>query len=246
MLPLSHTYVSTKATNRRTPLLILGSILPDIATTSEQQIGRDQIHNSPKEFANFIEQNYSNLSDLGLGVRLHSQIDGGADFYSDDTNVGYAVLEGAKISEDVASLLEIPDGNVSLVLAHNFIEMAVDLYLYQNQREVWNIYNSGIKDVKTKMPQVAKCISSYMNLDKSVVSNEISNMINFLHPNNFCSIKNAVEKIALPLIKLKFKKEVSIDKALKITEKSLDITKSTYLSYLDNAVIGVKTNILGS
>ncbi len=245
MLPLSHTYISTKTTGRHSPLLILGSILPDISTTSAQQIGREQIHNSPRAFADFIGQYFPTLKDLGLGVRLHSQVDGGADFYSDDLKVGYAKLEGMKIATEVASLLEIPNGDISLVLAHNFIEMAVDLHLYQNQREIWDIYNSELGNVKTEIPQIAKCMADYLHLEEPIITKEIFNLIDFLQPNNLISKEVAVERVALPLIRLRFNKEVSRDKTLKIAEEALNITKPTYISYLDSAVIEVKRNILG-
>lgn len=244
MLPLSHTYVSTKATGRNTPLLILGSILPDISTTSSQQIGRDSIHNSPDEFNNFINTKFPQLTDLGLGVRLHSQVNKGADFYSDDLEVGYAKLEGAKISGDVADLLGIPDGDISLVLAHNFIEMAVDLHLYENQNDIWKVYKKGIDAVKPKLPAVAEGMSEYLKLDQPLVLRELNNLISFLSPENLTSKEIAVEKVALPLIKLRFNKDVSTEKTLSIAEKALTITKATYKEYLDNATLEVQKNII--
>lgn len=245
MLPLSHTYVSIKATGQKSPLLILGSILPDISTTSVQQIGRDQIHNSPKEFADFINTNYPLLADMGLGVRLHSQVSGGADFYSDDLKQGYAKIEGDKISADVANLLEIPRGDVSLVLAHNFIEMAVDLHLYKNQREIWNIYDEGIQGVKTELPAISECMGIYLKLEQGIVLKELNNLIEFLSPQNLTSKEIAVENVALPLIKIRFNKNVSVEKTLEIADKALQITEPTYLNYLNNTVIAVKRNILG-
>jgi len=246
MLPLAHVYISTRVTGQRSPLLILGSILPDICTTSEQQIGREQIHNSPKEFSEFIDKNYPVLADLGLGVRLHSHVGGGADFYSDDLEVGYAKLEGAKISRDVAHLLEIPDGDISLVLSHNFIEMAVDLHLYQNQRETWNMYNEGIERVKTELPKVSECMGNYLKLEYPLILEELHNLIDFLNPYNLVSKEIAIEKIALPLIKLRFHKDISKEKTLKIAGKALDITESTYSTFLNNTVVQVKRNILGA
>ncbi len=245
MLPLSHTYVSTKVTGKKSPPLILGSILPDISTTSSQQIGRDRIHKSPREFYEFISTNYPQLIDLGLGVRLHSQIDGGADFYSDDPKVGYAVIEGEKISADTAKLLEIPKGIVSLILAHNFIEMAVDLHLYKDFREIWDIYKDGIENVKEDFPKIAKCMGAYLELEQSLVLRELNNLTDFLSPYNLISKEISVEK-ALPLINLKFHKNVSLEETLKIVDKALEITKPSYKEFLDNAVKGVKKNILGN
>ena len=246
MLSLSHTYVSTKVVGKNTPLLILGSILPDISTTSLQQIKRDKIHNAPEEFNNFIKENYPQLNDLGLGVRLHSQVNKGADFYSDNLEDGYAKIEGAKISSEIADLINVTDGNDSLELAHNFIEMAVDLHLYENHREVWNMYKEAIENVKNDLSTVANCMSDYLKLEKSLVLKELNNLITFLSPYNLTSKEIAVEKLSIPLIKLRYNKEVSIEKTLIIAEKALTITKPTYKAYLDDAVTKVRKNILGN
>jgi hypothetical protein len=243
MLPLSHTYVSTKVTGLKSPLLIFGSILPDIATTSSQQIGRDKIHNSPRELYKFIAEKYPELTDLALGVRLHSQVDGGADFYSDDMQVGYAKLEGEKISTEVAELLGIPKGDASLLLAHNFIEMAVDLHLYKNSRYIWESYIDAIESVKTEFPVIAKCLGEYLEIDQDLVLTELNNLIVFLDPKSVVSKEMAVQKIALPLIKLRFQKDVSYQSALDVVNKALTITEPSYKGFLNRAVTEVKKNI---
>lgn len=244
MFPLSHVYVSTKATNETSPLLILGSILPDICSTSKQHIGRDQIHNSPKEFFTFVNENYPELTDLGLGVCLHSQVGRGADFYSDDPKTGYAKLEGSKISRGVAVLMSIPDDDTSLTLAHNFIEMAIDLHLYQNERDIWNVYNEGIEKVKDRLIDVAICMSDYLKLENQGVLKELHILTEFLSPQNFTSKETAAEKMVLPLINLRFQKNVSNGEVLKIIDKSMIITKPTYKKFLDDTVEKVKENIL--
>jgi hypothetical protein len=246
MLPLSHTYVSTKATGRSTPLLILGNILPDICTTSSQQISRDSIHNNPEEFNHFIKDRYPKLSDIGLGVRLHSQVNKGEDYYSDDLKVGYAKIEGAKISSECANLIDVPVGEISLALAHNFIEMAVDLHLYKEYIEVWNLYKEALENIKAELPVVAECMSIYLKLEKLLLMKELDNLIALLDPYNLTTKEVAVENLALPIIKLRFGKEVSREKALVIAEKALTITKPTYKAYLDYVVIEVRKNILGN
>ena len=224
--------------------MIFGSILPDIAATSSQRISRDKIHNSPKELYKFITEKYPQLTDLALGVRLHSQVDGGADFYSDNMQVGYARLEGEKISSEVADLLEIPKGGDDLVLAHNFIEMAVDLHLYEDSRYIWETYLDAIEKVRADFSVIAICLGEYLELNKDLVLTELNNLILFLDPQNFTSKAIAVEKITLPLIKLRFKKDVSFQNTIEIVDKALNITESSYQNFLDDAVAKVKGNIL--
>lgn len=245
MLPISHTYVSVKATKTKTPLLVFGSILPDIASTSINPIGRDEIHNSPVKFDEFVKIKFPKLSDLSLGVRLHSPIGGGADYYSDDREIGYAYIHGKKIAEDVAKLIGIPEGNVSLVLAHNFIELAVDLHLYNDGPEIRSIYTVATKEITTELPTIAECLSCYLSMDKEIIHTEIKRLLDLMKPEHFISSMVAVEKIVVPQINMKMKTEISTDEALVITKHAMEITKSSYVEYLNNAVKGVRENILG-
>ncbi len=244
MFPLSHIYVSTKATNKTTSLLIIGSFLPDMAWMPLLQDAKNKIHNSPKELSDFINTNYPYLSDLALGVRLHSQVNGGADFYSDDLNVGYAKIEGEKISANVADLLEIPKGDISLVLAHNFIELAVDLHLYQNHKEIWDLYSSATRETKKDLSKIAECLGGYLKLIPELTLNELNNFIKSFDPKNITTKEIATKTVVLPLIKLKFKKDVSEDVALNILNKALKITRPTYQQFLDYATAEVKKNII--
>jgi len=245
MLPLAHTYISTRATEMETPLLILGSILPDIATTSRQQIDRERIHNNPNEFEAFVKEKYPQFSDLSLGVRLHSQANGGVDFYSDDLTVGYAKLEGAKISKDVADLLGIEKGDISLLIAHNFIEMAVDLHICQNQRDIWELYSKTLDLVKVDFNQIANCLADYLKADPTEMLKELGVLVNVLGPDKMVSIAAAVDKGAVPMLESRFNKKLDRTKIVEITTKALDITAPTYKDFLDNTVVLVKQNILG-
>lgn len=245
MLPLAHTYVSTKAANRKNPLLILGSILPDIATTSSQQIGRDMIHNSPVELFNFIKSNYPALIDLGWGVRLHSQVNRGADFYTDDFDTGYAYIYGREISKDVAILLSTPHDQSCLVLAHNFIELAIDLHLAKSNKQITDAYKLGIENSKKEFATISECLGNYLSLDSATVSTEIDKLVSFLDIKNIESKELAIKKLILPLIKLRYKNDVSEEKALEILDKALELTEPTYQDFLDKTVIEVRKNILG-
>ena len=107
MFALSHIYVSTKVLNRTSNLLVFGSISPDVAWFTKSHIGAKDIHGNPKKFFDFIKLNYPDLIDLAIGVRLHSNIDKGADYYSDDNKTGFAKIEGKKIQYDVSKLSDL-------------------------------------------------------------------------------------------------------------------------------------------
>jgi len=136
MFPLSHIFVSTVTTKRKDPLLVFGSVLPDVSWTSKSEIGRDQIHYAPRELYEYISKNKPELIDLALGVKLHSNVDKGADYYSDDTETGFAKVEGRKIEDDVARMLNEEKGERTLGTAHSFIEASVDILLNRAKPEI--------------------------------------------------------------------------------------------------------------
>ncbi len=235
MFAISHIYVSTKVTGKSSPLLIIGSILPDLATiSSEGDLIREKIHNSPMEFFTFVDSKYNHLIDLAIGVRLHSQVGRGADFYSDDERVGYALIEGQKVNADVAKLLNTEEGKISLVLAHNFIEAAVDLNLLGSHPHLLTVYRQGIE--QSDLQEIASCLSDYLEKEDGLIYNELKNFIDFANPKHFASAEAIVDGIFLPFIRLKFGKDVDRQKASAVVHKAKTITKGTYLNFLETAV----------
>lgn len=240
MLPLSHTYVSTKVTGRRSTLLVFGSVLPDIATTSKDEISRDKIHYSPKEFYDFVKNRYSSLVDLAIGVRLHSHIEKGADYYSDDSKIGFAKLEGRKIVDDVKELLGTDDERLGLGLAHSFIEAGVDLNLKDLYPKIFDIYSKSFEEINLQV--VADCLSEYLGLKKEKVLKELQNFVDFLSPEHLSSVDDMVDGVVVPLIEIKFGKTVSSVKAKQILMSAKRITKDSSMRFLDEAVEKMKVD----
>ena len=192
------------------------------------------------EFFAFANSKYPDLIDLATGVRLHSQVGKGADFYSDDEKVGYAVVEGRKVNADVAKLLNIAEGKASLVLAHNFIEAAVDLNLLGSHPHLLMIYKQSIE--QSNLQEIAFCLSAYLGKEKAFIYNELKKFVEFANPKHFSSAESVVDGIFLPFIKFKFGKEVDRDKTIAIVHKAKNITKSTYLGFLEKVVENMKAD----
>jgi len=239
MLPLSHTYVSIQVTGKKNALLVFGSVLPDIATTSKNKISRDKIHSSPKEFYDFVKNHYPSLIDLAFGVRLHSNIGKGADYYSDDSKVGFANLEGRKITGQVKKLLSTDDEKLGLGLAHNFIEAGVDLNLKDLHPEIFDIYSKSFKEINLQI--IADCLSEYLGLKKEKTLKELRNFIDFLSPEHFSSINNMVRIIA-SLVEIKFGKTVSPAETKRILMNAKSITKDSSMKFLDGVVERMKVD----
>jgi hypothetical protein len=107
------------------------------------------------------------------------RIDKGADFIP-TTGRWLRLSQRQNISNDVADLLGIPNGEVGATLAHNFIELAIDLHLYQNQIEIWNIYKSGLEEVTNNFAEISQCLGSYLGLTRYSSTRTITGA--FLNP----------------------------------------------------------------
>lgn len=242
MGPITHLFISIKTTGKKDNLLLLGSVFPDINTTSLGKIDRLKIHDSPDLFYDFVKLNYPNLLNFALGYKLHSPVNQGADFYSDDEVSGYAKVEGKQISADVANLLNIPESHTSLVLAHNFIEFALDLHLLEDYPNLMPLYQSSLE--KKYLDQLLPCLSEYLNLSENEINKEFLNFKKLLAPKNYLSQELIAKKIILPLIKLIFKKDVDYNETLKIMAKAFKITDTGYKKFLDKTIQKIKVREL--
>ena len=243
MFPLSHVYVSTKVMGRKSHLLVFGSILPDVSWSSRSAIGRDQIHYAPKKFYEFVIENFPDLKDLGIGVRLHSQIDKGADYYSDDEMVGFAKIEGKKIQEEVAKLLDIQDPVASLVVAHNFIEAGVDLNVRENFLDVWELYKRVMAEVDLK--SISQCLAKYLDLKENIVLDELNEFCQFVSPQHLSTLESMVQGMVVPMGKVRWNKEVDAKAAEEILKKAKQIVENRFREFLDGAADQMKVDFKG-
>ncbi len=206
MLPLAHTYINNKLTGSENPYLVLGGILPDISTASGEKLSRDLLHNNPDRFYSFVADKYPELLPLALGLVLHSQVNHGADFYSDNHQSGYAYRLGLKLVPGVAELLERKPDEVCAVLAHNFIEGGVDLNLARNQPEILDLYRSAIP--KNDRPKVISCLAEYFSEPQDFVAQSLEKFLKILRPDDYISVEKVVSGAIQPLIKIRLKLEV--------------------------------------
>lgn len=238
MLCLSHVYVSEKVMGRKSNLLLFGSVLPDICTTSQGELSRDEIHYAPLVFFDFVQKNYPDLKDLSLGVRLHSHIGHGADYYSDNGEIGFAIVEGKKLNSEVARLLGIEIGQASLVFAHNLIEAAVDANLKEDYPQLLIDYRECLNAGQNI--EVIECLTQYLHKDKTVIETELKRFTQILNPAFWTSPGAMVEGIFASFIKLKWKKEVNLDELLALLLTAKEMMKNSYQNYLDQTVAKMK------
>jgi hypothetical protein len=233
MLPLAHIYVASGVLKRVSDLLIVGSVLPDIATTSLGRIDRDMIHYSPAEFYDFVNKNYPDLRDLAIGVKLHSPVNKGADFYSDDDQTGYAKINGKKLVSKVARLTGMKeDDQAAIVLAHNFIEAGIDLNLTKNHRHLPKLYRSALEN--TDIDRVALCLADYLKSDPQTINKELAVLFDFVGPDSFENVDNMAEKTVMDLMRTRMGIEVDKNMTVDILKEAVKITEGDYLEFLDS------------
>jgi hypothetical protein len=241
MMPMSHVYVATKVCGKMDPLLVFGSVLPDITTTSGKKIPREKIHDGPVEFYNFVKNKYPKLLDLAIGVKLHSSVLKGADYYSDDFNVGFAVREGKKIQRLVGELIESDNEEVNLVLAHNFIEAGVDINLLKKHSEIKDLYEKSV--LKVNFGEISQCISDFAGVDKNMVNQELVKYCYWLDLDHMSSIERLTVGLIVPMISIRLGKTVEKHKVMEVLIKAVENTQDKTQVFLDEAVNGMKNNL---
>lgn len=239
MFPLSHIYVSTKVAGKENNLLILGSVIPDLAWFSEPLKGA--LHNQPDEFWNFVKEKYPDSLDLALGVKLHSQVGKGADYYSDDEKVGYAKINGQKIVKKVAIAFGIAEEQQALGFSHNFIEAAVDLHLSGKFPSLVKIYKAAIEGEAIK--KSANIISDYLGKDTALVKTELEKLFSLFSPENISTAKGVCSGPVASYLETILQKKLDYDQILDVINQAQELTKDSFLSFLDETIKKIELKI---
>jgi hypothetical protein len=185
----------------------------------------------------YISENHPKLVDLALGVKLHSNIDKGADYYSDDMEHGFAKVEGRKIEDDVAKLLGEEKSERTISTAHNFIEAGVDALLNKSNPEILELYKKAVGEINFE--EISKCLADYIHKDKNVILGEINRFLKFVGPVAYSSQKDLTDRLLI-LVTQRRGKEVDRNETEKILQKSIEIMTDKYQNYLDNAIENIK------
>lgn len=232
MFPLAHLYISTKVTGKENDLLILGSVIPDLAWFSEPL--RGALHNQPDEFWDFVKEKYPDFLDLALGVKLHSQVSRGADYYSDDETVGYAKINGKKIVKNVAMAFGIAEGQQALGFSHNFIEAAVDLHLARRFPSLIEIYKTAIDGEWVE--KVANVISDYLGKDTTLVKTELEKLFDLFSPENISTANGIYSGPVASYLEKILQKKLKHDQILDVINQSQELIKDSFMSFLNETV----------
>ena len=150
MFPITHYYCAKKILGKSSSLLILGGLWPDLARGTG--VGRNQAHESGKEFWRWCQKQAPEALDLARGIICHGSDPPGLDFYADEAwpggEKGWCFQEGEAWLDQVASATALPERYLGWK-AHNFVEMAFELILIKQEPELGRGILAAVTDQKT-------------------------------------------------------------------------------------------------
>lgn len=232
MFPLVHIHIATQVVKKKTPLLVLGSVIPDFVWVSKGKIPPENLHNNIDDFYNFVDKKHRDMLDLALGMKLHSN-KMGADLYSHLYEGGYSYNKGKQLLPDIKKLVEGDDKKLS-DLSHSFIEASLDLLLYKDKPEALDLYKNSLNEAD--LDKISTVFSEYTKIDKEFISKNIKALLNLVKPENLASEQTFSNNILPKMIEIGFNQKVEKSKILEILKKAINITKADYKDLLKSTI----------
>lgn len=233
MFPLVHIYTATQVAKKKTPLLVLGSVIPDFVWVSRDKLPYENLHNDIDDFYNFVQVKHKGMLDLALGMKLHSN-KVGADLYSHLYEGGYSYNKGKQIFPDIQALVKGENKKLS-DLSHSFIEASLDLLLYKDKSEVLDLYQKSLNEVD--LDKISTIFSEYTKIDKELILKNIQALLDLVKPENLTSEQTFSKDILPKMIEIGFNQKVEESKILEILKKAMEITKADYKELLKNTIL---------
>ncbi len=229
----SHAYIASKASHNS--LLIIGSILPDIAIT--KIIGWKDLHDEEKteKFKKVITSRNRNYLELLKGIALHNIVDN-LTHNNYRNNRGYAYQNNQKLSNLVSSFYGL-NAKRSEEIAHNYIESAVDILLLKNNSHINGLLRFSIK--KIDIEELSDLLSFCFKTDRSKTLKALNLYFDLIlkydlqEKNGWISLWSDLEFF------LSLKKTDDMQRR-KLLNKSLSLTNNSYFNFLENIVEDLK------
>lgn len=241
MFPLSHLYVTSQVSGTIDSLQLFGSVFPDGAWIAPHIFPRDQIHDNPQRFHTFVIQHYPQYQNLSLGVMLHSSISKGAYFYSDNMQSGFAVTNTGPLVPYIKKYIGAENQIHAIIKAHNFIEAAIDLQVAKTHPEISNLYHHAFSQQNYLiLVQVLKAYLPKSLLTEQEILNACNHLASFLPLEGLTNHDSLIDKIMLPLVKLKNQKEIGRQSVAEMIDIAIELVAPHWQTWLNHAVVEMK------
>lgn len=223
----THTYFASKLCKSHDNLLLLGSILPDIAVTGiikwEGGLhGQESLDN----LSRFIKRRPAYLN-LYKGIHTHNIID---DFAHTNYigGTGYAYQNNEELVKLVAEYYDL-DKKGAQGKAHNYIESGVDILLLQEYPHIPNQIKRAIQ--RTDEKELSRFLGSYFNIDKNRFLDALLQFFDQFTKYDLTKEDNW-NLLWADLENLLSLKNIGNQKRKQLIQKSITVVKNTYHDFL--------------
>lgn len=226
-----HTYVTLNLYQSDESLLILGSILPDLAVTGiikwEGGLhGKESVAN----FSQFIRQ-YPEYTNLYQGVLSHNIVD---DFTHQNYHgePGFAYQNNKELVQLVKKFYGLNDKEAE-GKAHNYIESGVDILLLKEYPKVQEQLRKVVNQVDKQ--KLAKLLGSYFDIDEEKFLKALDEFFTLFTKYDF-SLEDDWVLFWRELEELLSLKDIGTEKRKILLTKSIQTVENTYQDFLQYAI----------
>lgn len=225
MFPFTHIWFSRNVLRYTNNMTVLGSIFPDAFVSKE--LPYDVTHNIGWDLYDYCYEKDFNLVDFAISAATHTVSPKGLDYYGDNAYEGadgYCFQKAVSIVEEVIEACNIPV-EFGLWKAHNFIEMAVEFEILNNNKDLVNLLDEALKDEQT-MHEIESSLEEYYRLESGTFRNYFKRFQHFVYKEN---ISSHILSINYDYhMKVRHGINIDIDKASKIIDKAKHIISDDY------------------
>lgn len=237
MFPATHLYILEKITGKADNYAVLGSVFPDVLV-SEKISWHDShyfIANFYKSLTSIERKKYVNFF---KGCFSHAVDTKGVDYYGDkeykDFGEGYSFKWGRVIEKDVARVCGF-ERSYALWPAHNFIEMAVELFAVSDDKTLSQRIYSAVKDPPRG---IIEKTADYFNMKPGDIKIIFKNFLNLIPP-EAPSLRGLAEKYCLVLKRRHNVEGIEIDAIAGLIEKARSVIKKDYNNFINYCVLNI-------
>lgn len=224
----THALTASKLYQSQDELLLLGSIIPDIAVTKIiKWVGGLHGKRSINNFTKFINKN-PDYDWLLKGVIAHNIVD---DFthknYQGD--IGYAYQNNQELLSLISKYYGLGK-KAARGLAHNYIESGVDILLLQDQPLIQKTLKQALRRINQE--KLSNLLGSYFNINYKKFHNALTQFLDLFTKYDFSQKENWVLfwqglEILLSL------KDIGNQRRNELLNMGVDIVKNTYQEFLN-------------
>lgn len=241
MFPFTHIWFSRNVLGYSNNMTVLGSIFPDVFVSDK--LNYDDTHKIGWSIFDYFYEVKPEISDFIKSGITHTVSPAGLDFYGDEAyngSMGYCFQKATDIVEEVVEACNLPE-EYGLWKAHNFIEMAVELNILNENAELIELLDYALKDKKL-VNKIESSLEMFYSLNSGSLKNSFKRFEHFVY-------KEAISSRILSInydyhMKNRHGINIDIDKASRVIDKAKHIISKDFNGFIEITEGNVKKMIL--